>query len=115
MIKDLSLILNYKDWGKIVTHGPDGTTGHIHHKKTCELVTKISKKSNKYKNLYYFGKFYKKNEVPKYLPRISSNDLEIKKKEVNIYKSVREIIYLLWFHMLPYENWILASKWKNCS
>ena len=113
IIKDLSLILNYKDWDKIVTHGPDGTTGHIHHKKTCELVTKISKNSNKYKNLYYFGKFYRKDEIPKYLPRISSNDLEIKKKEVKIYKSVRGIIYHLWFHMLPYENWILASKWKN--
>ena len=34
ILKDLSIILNYKNWNKIVTHGPDGTTGHIHHKKT---------------------------------------------------------------------------------
>ena len=112
ILKDLSIILNYKNWDKIVTHGPDGTTGHIHHKNTCRLVTKIAKEYNKYNNLFYFGKFYKKNEIPKYLQRISEKELEIKKKEVFIYKSVRNTIYQLWFHMLPYENWILASKWK---
>ena len=113
ILKDLSTILNYKDWNKIVTHGPDGTTGHPHHKKACELVTKIVKEYNKYNRLYYFSKFYPKNEIPKYLPRISDDDLKIKIKEVFIYKSVRKIIYRTWFHMLPYENWILASNWKN--
>ena len=113
ILNDLSIILNYKNWDKIVTHGPDGTTGHIHHKKTCRLVTKIAKKFNKYNNLYYFGKFYKKDKIPKYLPRISEKEFKIKKKEVCIYKSVRNEIYKLWFHMLPYENWILASKWKK--
>ena len=113
ILKDLSIILNYKNWNKIVTHGPDGTTGHIHHKNTCRLVTKIAKKFNKYNNLYYFGKFYKKNKIPKYLPKISEKDLKIKKKEVFLYKSVRKDIYKLWFHMIPYENWILASKWKK--
>ena len=112
ILKDWSIILNYKNWDKIVTHGPDGTTGHIHHKNTCRLVTKVAKEYNKYNNLFYFGKFYKKNEIPKYLQRISEKELEIKKKEVFIYKSVRNTIYQLWFHMLPYENWILASKWK---
>ena len=47
ILKDLSTILNYKKWDKVVTHGPDGTTGHIHHKKTSEYVTKIAKESNK--------------------------------------------------------------------
>ena len=113
IIKDLSTIINYNAWEKIVTHGPDGTTGHFHHKKTCEYVTKITKKYNKYNNLYYFGKFYKKNNIPKNLKRISNRDLEYKKKEVSIYKSVKKIIFKLWYHMLPYENWILASEWKN--
>ena len=113
ILKDLSVIVNYKYWNKIVTHGPEGTTGHIHHKKTCEYVTKIVKESNKYKNLYYFGKFYHKNKIPKYLPRINDNDLKYKIKEVLIYKSVKKIIYKLWFHMLPYENWIQASNWKK--
>ena len=65
ILKDLSTILNYKYWEKIVTHGPDGTTGHIHHIKTCELVTKITKECNQFKNLYYFGKFYKKIKFQK--------------------------------------------------
>ena len=68
ILKDLSTILNYKYWEKMVTYGPDGTTGHIHHKKTCEFVTKIAKECNKFNNLYYFGKFYKKDLIPKYLP-----------------------------------------------
>ena len=59
-----------------------------------------------------FGKFYKK-KLPKYLPRISDEELSYKKKEINIYQSVIKTIYKLWYHMLPYENWILASKWKK--
>ena len=106
ILKDLSTIISYKNWEKIVTHGPDGTTGHIHHKKTSEYVTKIVKEYNKYNNLYYFGKFYPKNKIPKHLPRISYKDLTTKIKEVIIYKSVNKIIKKLWFHMLPYENWI---------
>ena len=113
ILKDLSTIINYNFWEKIVTHGPDGTTGHFHHKKTCEYVTKITKELNKYKNLYYFGKFYKKDSIPKYLKRISLDELEYKKKEVSIYKSVKKIIFKLWYHMLPYENWVLASEWKK--
>ena len=110
ILKDLSIILSYKNWDKIVTHGPDGTTGHIHHKNACRLVTIIAKKYNKCNNLYYFGKFFRKKEIPKYLPRISEEEFKIKKKEVFIYKNVRKVIYRLWFHMLQYENWILASK-----
>ena len=66
LLKDLSNIINYKNWKKIVTHGPDGTTGHIHHKKACEYVTNITKKYNKFNNLYYFGKYYSNNSTPKY-------------------------------------------------
>ena len=100
ILKDLSLILNYKYWNKIVTHGPDGTTGHFHHKKTCQFVTDLSKKYHKYDNLYYFGKFYKKNQIPKNLTRITAKELEFKIKEVSLYKSVNSIIKRLWFHML---------------
>ena len=113
ILKDISKLLNYQYWDKIVTHGPDGTTGHIHHKKTCQYVTEIVKKYNEYNNLYYFGKFYKKKNFPKNLPRISDEELSYKKKEINIYQSVIKNIYKLWYHMLPYENWILASKWKK--
>ena len=40
ILKDLSRLLNYQYWDKIVTHGPEGTTGHIHHKKTCKFLQK---------------------------------------------------------------------------
>ena len=56
IIKDLSTIINYKNWEKIITHGSDGsTTGHPHHKKID-----ITKNSNIYQNLYYFAKFHEK-------------------------------------------------------
>ena len=113
IIKDLAIILSYKSWNKIVTYGPDGTTGHQHHKKTSEYVTKLAKNFNIYNRLYYFGKFYKKNDIPLNLQRISENDLKYKKKEVEIYKSVKQYIYICWFHMLPYENWIYAPNYKN--
>ena len=112
ILKDLSTILNYKNWDKIVTHGPDGTTGHYHHKKLNQYVTEITKKYNIYKNLYYFQKFYKKGQIPNYLPRINDSELEYKRKEVEIYKSVKHTIYQLWFHMLPFENFIPASNSK---
>ena len=60
ILKDLSIIIAYKNWEKIVTHGPDGTTGHPHHLKVYEYVTKIAKDYNKYNILYYFEKFYEK-------------------------------------------------------
>lgn len=113
ILKDLSTLFKYQYWDKIVTHGPEGTTGHIHHKKTSKFVTKIAKKYNEYNNLYYFGKFYKKKKIPKNLPRISDKELSFKKKEIDIYQSVIKTIHRLWYHFLPYENWILASKWKK--
>ena len=113
IIRDLSIIIAYKDWGKIVTYGPEGTTGHQHHIKTCEYVTKLAKNFNIYNRLYYFGKFYRKNEIPLNLKRISDNDLKHKKIEVEIYKSVKQYIYISWFHMLPYENWIYAPNYKK--
>ena len=61
-----------------MTHGPDGTTRHIQHKKTSELVTLIAKKFNKFNNLYYFGKFYNKRYIPKSLKRIITTNLKLK-------------------------------------
>ena len=113
ILKDLSTILKYNHWDKIVTHGPDGTTGHYHHKKTCEYVTFITRKLKLFNNLYYFGKFYKKNEIPKDLSRISNKELRSKLQEISFYKSVKKEINKLWFHMIPYENWILASNWRQ--
>ena len=113
IIKDMFTLLNYKNWDKIVTHGPDGTTGHIQHKKLSEYVTEVAKKTKKLKNLYYFGKFYKKSEIPKNLTRIKNKELKYKKREVSIYKSEKKTIYRAFFHFLQYENWIPASKYTK--
>lgn len=110
IFKDLSTILNYKDWKKIVTHGPEGTTGHIHHKKISKYVTKILKKLQKENKLYYFGKCYKKNKIPKNLTKLSDKELDIKLKEASIYKSSKNAINHWYNHMIPYENWIKASN-----
>ena len=112
IIKDLSTIINYNNWDKIVTHGPEGTTGHMHHKKISSYVTMIARKKNILKNLYYFGKVYKKGTIPKNFPRISKTELKYKMQEVSIYKSKAREINKHWFHMIPYENWKPASKEK---
>ena len=43
---------------------------------------------------------------------MSASELEIKIKLVNIYQSVLKTIHKYWFHFVPYENWILASKYN---
>ena len=48
MTKDLTTILNYKHWDKIVTHELEGPSGHIHHRKISEFVTEITKKLNSF-------------------------------------------------------------------
>ena len=115
IIKDLTLIISYKHWEKIVTHGPEGTTGHYQHIKISNFVSEITKANNKFNILYYFEKFYKKQMIPKNLRIINKKDLEVKLKEVEIYQSQKDAIYKYWSHFLAYENFILASKLKNIS
>ena len=61
---DLQTVLEYKDWDIIATHNPDGEYGHIHHKITDRLVTKICSEDGKEDRLFYFEKFIEKNEIP---------------------------------------------------
>jgi LmbE family N-acetylglucosaminyl deacetylase len=113
IIKDLITILNYKHWDKIVTHEPEGPSGHYHHRKISEYVTGITRKLKIFENLYYFGKLYPKGQIPKNLPRITEKELEAKMKLISLYKSVIKDINAMWIHMVPYENWILASNWRK--
>ena len=39
LAKDITLFLDAKNWGKVVTHNPDGEYGHTHHIITSEVVT----------------------------------------------------------------------------
>ena len=113
IIKDLKTIISYNNWNKIVTHGPEGTTGHIHHKKISSYITMIAKKKNLLSKLYYFGKVYKKGKIPKNLHRINKTELRYKLKEVSFYKSKAREIHKHWYHMIPYENWKSVSKIKR--
>ena len=109
----MTTILNYNNWEKIVTYGPDGTYGHIHHKKTSKFVTMITKRLRKYNNLYYFWKYYKKNKIPKNLSKITQKELEYKNKEISFYKNTKEGIDKYFIHVMPYEKFISASESKN--
>ncbi len=105
---DLKKIIEYKDWELVVTHNPDGEYGHIHHKMTSSIVTSLYDG-----NLYYFGKYYKKNDVPEDLKKISEENSEKKKKElIPIYKSQASTMKKLG-HMFDYENWVKKDEWKK--
>lgn len=113
LYKDLNLLVKYKNWNKIITYGPDGVTGHIHHLMTYEYVTDVSTTNNKYDKLYYYGKYYKKGQVPEDLKPMDKNSVKYKLSVLNIYQSVRNNINNFWVHMVPYEYWMTADQWKE--
>ena len=47
------------------------------------------------------------------MPKILDKELEYKIKEISFYKSTKEGIDKYFIHVMPYENFILASKSKN--
>ncbi len=111
---DLEKILSLKKWKVIVTHNPEGEYGHIHHIMTSRIVTDIYKE--KYKsndNLYYFGDYYKKNEIDNMsgsLETISPKNYETKLNIIkNIYIS-QDFLIPKFGHMTKYENW---NKYKE--
>ena len=103
--KDLKKIIEYKNWNIIVTHNPDGEYGHIHHKMTSNIVTSLTGD-----NLYYFGRYYKKDDIPSDLVKISDENMEIKKNElIPIYASQKSTMKVLG-HMFDYENWVSKDE-----
>lgn len=117
--KDIEKILNYKVWDQIVTHNPEGEYGHVHHKKTNQLVTQIAKCNDIYNKLYYFGKFYSndgkfynKPILPEGIPSsLDETTISKKKQMINSYSTQISAINKYWYQMIPYEEWIKASKW----
>lgn len=104
--KDIKKILEYKNWDVVVTHNPDGEYGHIHHKMTSKIVTNLYDKDN----LYYFGKYYKKNDIKSINSKnkLSNKELKSKKKMLDVYKS-QGFIDDKFGHMYPYEDWTKAK------
>lgn len=111
--KNLTAFLTCKNWDIIVTHNPNGETGHTHHLLTNQIVTGICEKYNLLDKLYYFGKFYDKGKIPEDLPKLSDKDFLEKKKIISIYKNEAKPIALFWKQMIPYENWIFNKDWEE--
>ncbi len=109
--KDLDLILNYKRWEKVVTHNPDGEYRKNHHQMTSKMVKeRVARSINASAPLYYFGRYYNKGQsIPG--PQIPQELLKIKTQLVQIYMSTESGAINSFGHMIPYENWILSTRW----
>lgn len=111
--KELKHILKIKKWNKIVTHNPDGEYGHIHHKMTSEIVTKIYDETRNGK-LKYFGKYYTKRKASELYthPSLPNNTYKEKMKMINVYKS-QGFIKKKFNQMFKYENLIDRDSWSK--
>ena len=111
---DLQTILEYKDWDIIATHNPDGEYGHIHHKIADRLVTEICSENGKADRLFYFEKFFEKNDIPQnFKGNVSSGILAKKHEMATLYTSQYKGYSNSLIQMEPYEFWIRADKWDD--
>ena len=110
--REIKKEIDSKDWGKIVTHNPDGEYGHIHHKKVSKYVTMILKKEDKTDQLIYFGTYTSKKNKAKLEneKKLSKIDYDKKLDIIQLYSSQSKVMDHL-HHMLPYENWKPYSNW----
>lgn len=106
--KDVAYILNKKDWKMVVTHNPLGEYGHIHHRLTSQIVSIEATNQN----LYYFGKYYKKNKVPETLNKINQQNYDNKLVLTQKYSSQKKVMKHL-DHMMMHENWVKAKDWRS--
>lgn len=113
IIQDLELLVGYKKWQQIVTHNPNGEYGHVHHQMLDQMVTKLSKEKGCFEELYYFGVFWKKNEIPNgIVSNLTPKTLVQKRKMTLKYTTQYKAYEKYWIWMEPYEYWIKATKWK---
>lgn len=111
--KDINQIIQWKNWDMIVTHNENGEYGHIHHKKTHDIVVGQYKDLNCNIPLYCFGKYYTAKKVSEGKANeentLSDEKLKAKEKLLSLHLSQERVIEGL-SHMNPYENWILYSE-----
>ena len=105
--KQLKYILNYKNWDEVVTHNPLGEYNNYQHKQISNILTDLN-----VSNLYYFGKYYSEKELNKLDKETLLDGGLIKSKIKNMVKKY-DGIYDDYKHMLPFEEWTEASRWKN--
>ena len=77
------------------------------------LLENIKKGNPKWdmNQLVYFGRYYKKKNLPHNLNSISQSDLKKKMKLTSMYSSQSKVMDHLG-HMLPHENWVKAKDWR---
>ena len=109
---ELKYVIKKKKWNTIVTHNPEGEYGHIHHKITNNIVTKIHNKE-KIGKLKYFGKYYSKKRINenKFAREIPEDIYDMKIEMIDSYKS-QAFIKNRFNQMYKYENLINAEDWK---
>lgn len=104
--KDLDEILTMKKYDKIVTHNPQGEYGHKQHIMTNHIVTYLVNKENLVDELYYFAKYYTKNEMD--LSNNARFPIQNYNKKMNemvkLYKS-QSFIQTSFSHIMPSEQW----------
>ena len=105
--KQIKYILSYKNWSEVVTHNPLGEYNNYQHKQISDILTDLN-----VSNLYYFGKYYSEKELNKLDKETFLDGDLIKSKIKNMVKKY-DGIYDDYKHMLPFEEWIEASKWEN--
>lgn len=112
IMTDLEKIIKTKQWDLVVTHNSNGEYGHIHHILTNNYVTEIVENNNNRVDLYYFGKYYTKNNLEKLDKKpksISNKEYDKKMIALSNYKTQNKVLDLL-NHMLKYEDW---TKYNN--
>ncbi len=112
--KEIKKMIDSKDWKEIVTHNPNGEYGHIHHKMTSKMVTKILKSEKKVDKLIYFGKYTSQKNKDNLINEesILSKDYKQKLKLCDVYSSQKKVMNHL-HHMLKHENWIPYANWDK--
>lgn len=109
---ELKYVVKKKKWNTIVTHNPEGEYGHIHHKITNNIVTKVYNKEKNGK-LKYFGKYFSKKRINqnKFAREIPEDIYDMKIEMIDSYKS-QAFIKNRFNQMYKYENLINAEDWK---
>ena len=112
--RDVDLLLDYKNWKLVATHNPDGEYGHKHHQLTGSIVSQcFFSKAGRTGELWYFGKYYKKEALAKLsasLKKVPASALKVKKACLDIYAN-EDTTIAAHAHMNPYENWVKAEDW----
>lgn len=105
--KQLKLILKYKNWSEIITHNPDGEYNNYQHKQINKILNELG-----VQNLYYFGKYYTRKELDK-LDKETTLDGNLISNKINNMVRKYDGVYDDYKHILPFEDWIGANRWKN--